>query len=104
MATAVAGGAAAPGAERGREPAWRRDLAGAAAGRSGGRRKATRTWAPAQDGAVEGLPRPGPGLPPPARGGLRGAGPATATTAAAGLLQYLSVAEPSRKPTSKEPR
>ena len=32
MATAVAGGAAAPGAERGREPAWRRDLAGAAGG------------------------------------------------------------------------
>lgn len=38
MATAVAGGAAAPGAERGREPAWRRDPAGAAGGGAGGRR------------------------------------------------------------------
>lgn len=87
MATAVAGGAAAPGAERGREPAWRRDLAGAAGGGwEGGRRKAARTWAPAQGGAAEGLPRPGPGfsplayrLPPPAPGGLRGTDPAVAT-------------------------
>lgn len=46
MATAVAGGAAAPGAERGREPGWRRDLAEAAGGEGG--RKATRAWAPAR--------------------------------------------------------
>lgn len=46
MATAVAGGAAAPGAERGREPGWRRDLAEAAGGEGG--RKATPAWAPAR--------------------------------------------------------
>lgn len=58
MATAVAGRAAAPGAERGREPAWRRDLAGAAGGeREGvaGRAEGDWTWAPARaTGAAEG--------------------------------------------------
>lgn len=59
MATAVAGGAAAPGAERGREPGWRRDLAEAAGGEGG--RKATRAWAPAR--AVRLRSCPGPARP-----------------------------------------
>lgn len=70
MATAVAGGAAAPGAERRREPGWRRDLAEAAGGKGG--RKGTRAWAPAR--AVRLRSCPGPArprafrLPPPASG------------------------------------
>lgn len=62
MATAVAGGAAAPGAERGREPGWRRDLAEAAGGEGG--RKANRAWAPARAVRLRSLlPRPGPARP-----------------------------------------
>lgn len=61
MATAVAGGAAAPGAERGREPGWRRDLAEAAGGKGG--RKATRAWAPARAVRLRSCPGPArPGL------------------------------------------
>lgn len=66
MATAVAGGAAAPGAERGREPAWRRDPAGAAGGGAGGRRlgpghrpRAVR---------LRGCPGPAPAFVPPEAG------------------------------------
>lgn len=67
MATAVAGGAAAPGAERGREPAWRRDLAGAAGGEGEGGRPGGRRLGPGhQPRAVRlrGSPGLGPGLSP----------------------------------------
>lgn len=70
MATAVAGGAAAPGAERGREPAWRRGPAGAAGGAAGGRRlgPGRRPRAVRRRASRPGLAS---GLRPPARGGLR---------------------------------
>lgn len=67
MATAVAGGAAAPGAERGREPAWRRDLAGAAGGEGEGGRPGGRRLGPGHPPRavrLRGSPGLGPGLSP----------------------------------------